>query len=118
MIKRYLTKRENPWELLAIAALVFFPGFIMLLQTKPLVAATQAFASAKYPLPGQLIEVISPKVAHVFGILAITFSALVVVLYCWMRQTIVSNASPHVVEHGHIKSSNQTMERTPDRRTH
>ena len=118
MIKRYLARRENPWELLAIAARVFFPGVIMLLQTKPMVAAPQAFASAKYPLPGHLIEVISPEVAHVIGILAITFSALVVVLYFWMRQTIASNPSPHVVEHGHIKSSNQAMERTSDRRTH
>jgi hypothetical protein len=107
MIKRYLARRENPWELLAIAALVFFPGVIMLLQTKPMVAAPMAFASAKYPLPGQLIEVISPKVAHVIGILAITFSALVVVLYFWIRQAITSDPSPHVVEHGHTKSSNQ-----------
>jgi len=101
-----------------MAALVFFPGVIMLLQTEPMVAAPMAFASGRYPLPRRLIEVISLKAAHAFGILAITFSALVVVLYCWMRHTVSSNPRPHVVEHGHIKSSNRALERTSDRRTH
>ena len=84
MIKRYLAKRNNPWELLVFALLVFVPGVVMLLQKEPMVA---------FPPPSSrfeqfTIEVISPNVAHIFGILAISFSSLIVIFYFYARQAI------------------------------
>jgi hypothetical protein len=55
MIKRYLAKRNNPWELLAIAALIFVPGIVMLLQKKPMIAFP--LGSGSWRDPGPMYEV-------------------------------------------------------------
>ena len=88
MIKRYLAKRSNPWELLAIAALLFVPGVLMLMQKNPMIGFHQAYASSKDPLARNTAEIISAPGAHVVGIIAITFSAVVVVLYFYLRSAI------------------------------
>jgi hypothetical protein len=106
MIRRYLARRNNPWELLIIAAMVFVPGVVMVSQRQPMVAFPQAYRGVGLHGSGTYaIEIISPHVAHIFGVLAIAFSALIVVLYFWARQAIARDPGPHVVEHGHSKSS-------------
>src|SRR6266513_1926871 len=93
MFKRYLRKRNNPWELLGIAALLFVPGVVMLIQKSPIIGFHQAFASSKDPLARNTAEIISAPAAHVVGIIAITFSAVVVALYFYLR-----SAMPYDVE--------------------
>jgi hypothetical protein len=75
MINRYLAKRDNPWELLAIAALVFFPGLFMVLQSKPMAALPHTGRFSGFGM------ILSPKGAHIFGWCAIAFAALFVTLY-------------------------------------
>lgn len=104
MVKRDLLKRGNPWELLAIAALIFVPGVIMLVQRQPMIAFPQAYGSSRDPSPRQAIEVISPAAAHIFGALAIVVAALIVLLYFWARRAIARDPAPRVVEHGHRKT--------------
>ena len=115
MIKRYLAKRDNPWELLVIAATVFVPGMVMLLQKQPMVAFPQTYRGEVPGIGAHAIEIISPHVAHILGALAITSSALIVVLYFWARRAIARDPGPNVVEHGHSKSSNPAMQRTAPR---
>ena len=86
MIKRYLAKRNNPSELLAIAALIFVPGIVMVLQKKPMIAFPLGSGSWRDPGPMYGVEIISPSVAHIFGWLAILFSVLIVILYFWVRR--------------------------------
>ena len=112
MIKRYLAKRNNPWELLAIAALIFVPGILMLLQKKPMIRLPLGSGSWRDPGPMYGVEIISPSVAHIFGSLAILFSVLIVILYFWVRRTIARDPRPHVVEHGRRNPSNKGLERT------
>jgi len=100
MIKRYLAKRNNPWELLAIAALIFVPGIVMLLQKKPMIAFPLGSGSWRDSGPMYGVEIISPSVAHIFGSLAILLSVLIVILYFWARRVIARDPRPHVVEHG------------------
>jgi len=69
MVRRYLKKRNNPWEILVIAALFFFPGVFMLLQHGPLVTFQQVYKYT-YLLPSGVIA-ISERGAHIFGSLAV-----------------------------------------------
>jgi hypothetical protein len=41
--------KNNPWEILVIAALFFFPGLFMLMQRGPLVAIQQGFHWVLHP---------------------------------------------------------------------
>jgi hypothetical protein len=87
--------KNNPWEILVVAALFFFPGLFMLLQRGPLIAIQQSFRW----VPSS-ITAISPHGAHIFGLIAIVVAALLVLLYLWVRRAI-TRAAPHIVEHGH-----------------
>jgi hypothetical protein len=86
MIKRYL-KRDNPWELLALAAMLFCPGLVMVLQksasrpSAPLLAAPQLRESRRY------VVGLSSTGAHFFGFVATAFSVLFVLLYFYVRRT-------------------------------
>jgi hypothetical protein len=99
---RLCSIRDNPWELLVIAALIFIRGIIMLLQEQPMVAFPQRMVAFPQASRGGVvdmhaIEVISPKVAHMFGVLAIALSSLIVVLYFWARVAIARDPGPNVV---------------------
>ena len=61
--------KNNPWELLVVGALFFFPGIFMLLQHGPLIAVQQVYRYT-YLLPSG-VTAISEHGAHVFGALAI-----------------------------------------------
>jgi hypothetical protein len=65
----------------------------MLFQHGPLIAIQQGYRHTNLSPSG--VTAISAHGAHVFGALAITLSAALVVLYFYLRFT-----SPRVVEHG------------------
>jgi hypothetical protein len=72
---------ENPWEILAIAALFFFPGVFMLVQRGPLIALQQSF---KY-VPSS-VTAITEHGAHVFGALAVAVGLVFLWLYFYLRR--------------------------------
>jgi hypothetical protein len=87
MIRRYLAKRNNPWELLAIAALMFFPGLDMVLQTEPMGALPNTGRFRGFGM------VLSPKGAHIFGWIAIGVAVFFVGLYFYTRISIARDES-------------------------
>jgi hypothetical protein len=78
------TRRKNdPWEVLVVAGLFFFPGVAMLFQRGTLVAFQQSF---RY-LPSGFM-VLSEHGAHFFGALAIAASLVIVWFYFYLRRAI------------------------------
>ena len=78
--------KNNPWEILVLAALFFFPGIFMLLQHGPLIAVQQVYRYT-YLLPSG-VTAISEHDAHIFGGLAIGVSAVFVCFYFCLRRVI------------------------------
>jgi hypothetical protein len=89
--------KNNPWELLVVAALFFFPGVFMLLQHGPLIAVQQVYRYT-YLLPSG-VTAISEHGAHVFGALAIGVGFVFILFYLYLRR-VIARSTPHVVEHG------------------
>jgi TRAP-type C4-dicarboxylate transport system permease small subunit len=81
MIKRYLVKRDNPWEVLALASLIFISGIALLLQKGPFVQISSAgrarVRATAFPA----------SVAHGAGVVAIVFALLLVALYIYALRT-------------------------------
>jgi hypothetical protein len=96
MLKRFLKRRDNPWEVLVVSALFFFPGLFMLFHRGPLTAVQQLYRYDQL-LPGG-VTVISEHGAHIFGGLAIGVGVALLWLYVYLRREL---ARTHVVEHGH-----------------
>ena len=90
MIKRYLSTRNNPWELLVIGALYLLPGAGLLLQKQP---ALLINPGARTWIRAFLL---SPAEAHFFGYCAVAVGVLLTVLYFYMRSVIAreERASP------------------------
>ena len=80
MIRRYI-KRDNPWELLAFAAILFFSGLFMVLQTEPMIAMPYVGRARGFG------EALSPTGAHIVGCVAISVSLIFVGLYYYVRRT-------------------------------
>jgi drug/metabolite transporter (DMT)-like permease len=79
------TRRKNdPWEVLVVAALFFFPGVVMLFQRGTVVAFQQSF---RYAPSG--IMVLSEHGAHIFGVLAIAVGLVILGFYFYLRRGIV-----------------------------
>ncbi|HEY6154218.1 MAG TPA: hypothetical protein VIW07_10805 [Candidatus Udaeobacter sp.] len=76
-------RKNNPWEVLAVAGLFFFPGAAMLFQRGPLVAFQQSFRYMPSGFMG-----LSEHGAHVFGALAIAVSLACVWFYFYLRGAI------------------------------
>jgi hypothetical protein len=76
--------RNNPWEILVVAALFFFPGLFMLVHRGPLIGLQQSF----HPVLPSAITAISEHGAHIFGGLAIGVSAVFVCFYFYLRRVI------------------------------
>jgi hypothetical protein len=76
-------RKNNPWEVLVVAALFFFPGLALLFQREPIIALQQSF---RYAPSGA--TAISPHGAHIFGLLAIAVALLVVWFYFRLRGQI------------------------------
>jgi hypothetical protein len=83
-IREQRRSKNNPWEILVIAALFFFPGIFMLLQRGPLIAVQQSF---QWVLPSS-VTAISEHGAHVFGVLAIGVSLVILCFYFYLRRAI------------------------------
>jgi hypothetical protein len=83
--------KNNPWEILVIAALFFFPGLFLLAQRGPLIAIQQSF---HWVLPSS-VTAISEHGAHVFGILAVGVAVVFVWLYFCLRRAI---ARDHMIQ--------------------
>ena len=82
--ERGRTRRKNdPWEVLVVAGLFFFPGVAMLFQRGTVVAFQQSF---RY-LPSDVM-VLSKHGAHIFGALAIAVSLVIVWFYFCRRRAI------------------------------
>jgi hypothetical protein len=76
-------RKNNPWEILVIAALFFFPGLALLFQREPIIAFQQSF---RYAPSGA--TAISAHGAHIFGLLAIAVALVVLWLYFRLRSQI------------------------------
>jgi hypothetical protein len=77
-------RRDNPWELLVICALFFFPGVFMLIHHGAMMAIQQGYLS-----PGG-ITVISEHGAHIFGGSAIAVGVALFWLYFYVRRPVSS----------------------------
>jgi len=97
MLKRYFRRRDNPWEILVIAALFVFPGVFMLLQRGPLIAVQQGYRYNWLSPSMEGVTAISEHGAHVFGGLAVGVGVALLWLYVYVRRML---ARTHVMEHG------------------
>jgi hypothetical protein len=94
MIKRYLTKRSNPWELLVIAALFCVPGVVIILQKQPFVFPSFGSRVAQITL-WSLTEL------HVLGWFGVVVAASLIALYFYARCSIAREEKlprPHFME--------------------
>ena len=81
------TRRKNdPWEVLVVAGLFFFPGVFMLFQRGTVVAFQQSF----YYAPSGVMA-LSEHGAHIFGVLAILVALVLVWFYFYLRRAIARN---------------------------
>jgi hypothetical protein len=80
--------KNNPWEILAVAALFFLPGLFMVFHRGPLVAIQQSF---RYTPSG--VTAISEHGARIFGILAIAVALALLAFYFYLRREIARDKS-------------------------
>jgi peptidoglycan biosynthesis protein MviN/MurJ (putative lipid II flippase) len=76
MIKRYLAKRENPWELLLLGFSLFLPGIALLVVGKPIIL----LSSGRGAWTAHATMLTAPA-ARLFGGLVAGLGVLVVWLY-------------------------------------
>jgi hypothetical protein len=95
MLNHYLAKRDNPWELLVIGGLLFFPGLTLLLQYGPVLLLSASKIAFR---PTWMSE----GVAHVFGATAMLIGAIFVPLYFFVRyigksqrERLLAERDPH-----------------------
>jgi hypothetical protein len=77
MIKRYLEKRDNPWELLLLALCFLLPGVALILHRAPVFLYSQ----------GRTLvwrTILSPTAAHVWGAASMVVGLLFVWLYFYV----------------------------------
>jgi hypothetical protein len=97
MLKRYFRRRDNPWEILIMAALFFFPGAFMLLHRGPLIAVQQGYRYSWLSPSMEGVTAISEHGAHVLGGLAVGVGGALLWSYFYLRRVL---ARTHLVEHG------------------
>jgi hypothetical protein len=76
--------KNDPWEVLVLAGLFFFPGVFMLFQRGTVVAFQQSF---HYYAPSGFMA-LSEHGAHIFGVLAILVGLVLVWFYFYLRRAI------------------------------
>lgn len=86
------SRRDNPWELLAIALLVAIPGVILLFQGSELVSLAPRGMTLMHQaiyrgIRRSDILVMSPGTAHVIGLLALAIAMSLVVLYFYLLRS-------------------------------
>src|SRR3954454_7228051 len=98
MIRRYLARRNNPWELLVIAFFYAGLGVALLLQRQDvLLLNAGGRGSARWLRP----TILSLGAAHVFGWLAVVVGLLLAVLYVYARLAIARDDKaplPHFLD--------------------
>ena len=77
MIRRYLAKRENPWELLVLALCFVLPGIALILHRGEVVLLNQGRTLV-------WCSILSPTAAHIWGAVAIIVGLLFVWLYFYV----------------------------------
>jgi hypothetical protein len=80
MIKRYIARRENPWELLILAGCFVLPGVALLITGKPVILAG---LSGKIGW-STIVTVLNPPAARLFGAALIIVGLLVGWLYFYV----------------------------------
>ena len=78
-----IRRRNNPWEVLVVAGLFFFPGLAFLFQSEPIIAFQQSFRWAPSG-----VTALTPHGAHIFGLLAIAVAFGIVWFYFRLRAQI------------------------------
>jgi hypothetical protein len=78
--------KNNPWEVLVVAALFFLPGIFLLLHHGPLIAVQQVYRYTS-SLPSS-VTAISEHGAHIFGSLAIGVAIILGWFYFYLRRSI------------------------------
>src|SRR4051794_4146808 len=76
-------RKNNPWEILVVAGLFFFPGLFMLFHRGPLVAIQQSF---RYAPSG--VTAMSEHGARIFAVLAIAVALALLTFYFYLRREI------------------------------
>ena len=77
-------RRNDPWEVLVVAALFFFPGVALQFQREPVVT----FQPSPHATIQSVATGISPHAAHIFGLLAIAVALFIVWFYFRLRAQI------------------------------
>jgi hypothetical protein len=94
MIKRYLMKRNNPWELLVLAALFCIPGVVALLQK-------QSFIFPSFGSRVAQVTLWSPGELHALGWFGLAIALLLLLVYFYARRSIAREEKalpPHFME--------------------
>ena len=88
MVKRTRTARKrrknNPWEVLVVAALFFFPGLALLFQREPMIT----FQPSWHGLMTSSATGVTPQGARILGVLAIALALVMVWFYFRLRTQI------------------------------
>ena len=80
MIKRYLAKRDNPWELLVLALCCILPGIALMLRKSPFLLDSQGGTLTYH-------AILLPTAAHVCGAVAVVVGLLVLWLYFYVLRS-------------------------------
>jgi hypothetical protein len=75
--------KNNPWEILVVGALFFFPGLLLMFQHGSAIAVQQSF---RYAPSG--VTAISEHGAHLLGGLAMLVGLACTCLYLYLRREI------------------------------
>jgi hypothetical protein len=81
--------QNEPWEVLVVAGLFFFPGVFVLFQRGTVVAFQQSFHH--YAPSGFMV--LSEHGAHIFGMLTILVAFVLVWFYFYLRRAIVRDGT-------------------------
>lgn len=79
MLKRYIARRQNPWELLVVGALYFFPGLALFLHQGPALVLNARWRTMRPTF-------MSPGAAHVLGAFGMFVGVVCLVLYFYIRR--------------------------------
>jgi hypothetical protein len=74
---------DNPWELLVIAALLFLPGLVLLMQKHELI-----MVAPDRRISRSSITIFSPTAAHVSGIFVSAIALSLMLLFFYLRRAI------------------------------
>jgi hypothetical protein len=80
MIRRYIAKRDNPWEILLFAFCLLLPGIALIITKKPVLLFSSTTRSVR-----QYVTVFSPGAAHWIGFIVAGLGVVGVWLYFYAK---------------------------------